>query len=131
MPEVRERDVYNALLKFKGEGSIEIGEAEIRLSLAPVDVHTVGRPDSILWLEVSLGLFGQDLKLRIPVPIEAEKNGIADAMDDLEGFVARGQYIAEIPMLVVAEAGYGRREVRRDFPVEFTLTQIPVRRLKE
>ena len=131
MPEVRERDVYNALLKFKGEGSIEIGEAEIHLSLTPVDVHTVGRPDSILWLEVSLGLFGQDLKLRIPVPIEAEKNGIADAMDDLEGFVARGQYIAEIPMLVVAEAGYGRREVRRDFPVEFTLTQIPVRRLKE
>ena len=131
MPEVKERDVYNALLKFKGEGFIEIGEAEVHLCLTPVDVHTVGRPDSILWLEVALGLFGQDLKLRVPVPIEAEKNGIADAMDDLEGFVERRQYTAEIPMLVVAEAEYGRREVRRDFPVKFTLAQIPVRRVKE
>ena len=131
MPEVREEDVYNALLKFKGEGTIKIGKAEIHLSLTPIDVHTIGRPDSILWLEVSLRLFGQNLKLRVPVPIEAEKNGIDDAMEDLEGFVKRGKYLIEVPMLVIAEAGYGKREERRNFPVEFTITQVPVRRLKE
>lgn len=131
MPEVREDEVYNALLKFKGDGKVKIGQAEITLSLSPVDVHNIDRPDSILWIDISLRLFGQNLKLKVPVPVEAEKHGIDDAIEDLEDFIKREKYPIEIPMLVIAEAGYEKREERRAFPVKFMLTQIPVRRLKE
>lgn len=131
MPEVREEDVYNALLKFKGEEKIKIGQAEIVLSLDPVDIHNFDRPDSILWVDISLKLFGQNLKLKVPIPVEAEKQGIGDAMEDLEAFIKREKYPIEMPMLVIAEAGYEKREERRTFPVKFRIIQIPVRRLKE
>lgn len=130
MPEVRESEVHKALLGIRGEGSLRIGEADVEISLRPLDVHTIGRPDGILWVDISLRIFGQDLRLRIPVPIEAEKSGIGGAMEDLDGFVERGEYVAEIPMLVVAEAGYQTREEQRDFPVSFRLTQIPLRRIR-
>ena len=132
MPEVREEEVYNALLKFKGDEKAKIGKAEIILSLTPVDIHNVDRPDSILWIDISLKLFGQNLKLKVPIPVEAEKHGIDDAKEDLEAFIKRGNYILEIPMLVIAEAGYEKREEPlKTVSVKFTMTQIPVRRLKE
>jgi len=130
MPEVREEKVYAALLGYKGEGRIKIGNTEVRVSLNPIDVHNIGRPDSILWVEVSLTLFGQNLKLRVPLPIEAEKNGIDDAIEDLDAFVERKRYPIEIPMVVVAEAGYDRREELRNLSAKFMISQVPVRRLK-
>lgn len=131
MPDVLETEVHEALLRFSGEDSVRIGEAKVEICLTPLDVHTVGRPDGILWLDASLRIFEQDLRLRIPIPIEAEKNGIPSAMEDLEGFVDRGEYAMEIPMLVVSEAGYGERDEQRMFPVKFRLTQIPLRRIKK
>ena len=35
MPEVREEDVYKALLKSKGEGQMKVGKTGIRISLNP------------------------------------------------------------------------------------------------
>jgi hypothetical protein len=131
MPEVKEKDIYRALLKFKGEKEFKIGKAKINLSLIPEDIHKFDRPDSLLWIDISLRLFEQNLKLKVPVPIECEKHGIDGAIEDLEEFIRRGKYPIEIPMLVIAEAGYGKREERRAFPVKFMITQTPVRRLKE
>jgi len=132
MPEVNERKVYSALLKHKGKGKVDIEDTEIYLSLNPVDIHQVDSPDCILWVEISLKLLGQDLKLRIPVPVEAEKGGIyGGALEDLRKFVERGKYPIEIPMLVVAEAGYDRREQSEFFPIRFMISQIPVRLLED
>jgi len=63
--------------------------------------------------------------------VEGEKRGIEEAMEDLDEFISRGNYPIEAPMLVIAEAGYDKREVKKDFPTRFIITQIPVRRLKE
>ena len=131
MPQVKEEDIYNALLKLKGENRAKIGKAQITLSLIPEDIHKIDRPDSILWFNISLKIFGQNLRIRVPVPVEGEKHGIGDAMEDLEEFIKRGKYPIEIPMLVIAEAGYEKREERRTFPVKFGITQIPLRRLME
>lgn len=132
MPEVREDDIYNSLLKFKGKSEVvKIGKTEIVLSLTPEDTHKFDRPDSILWVEMSMKLFGQNLKLKVPIPVEGEKHSIKDAMEDLEEFIKRGKYPIEMPMLVIAEAGYEKREERKSFPVKFIITQFPLRRLKE
>ena len=72
------------------------------------------------------------MEIKVPIPVEAEKHGIDDAKEDLEEFIKRGKYIFEIPMLVIAEAGYEKREEPLNIvPAKFTMTQIPVRRLKE
>jgi len=131
MPEVSVKKVYDSLLKHKGRGKIDIDDAEIDVALNPVDIHGADSPDCLLWVEISLELLGQDLKLRIPIPVEAEKGGIyGGALEDLKKFVDRGKYPIEIPMLVVAEAGFGTREQNETFPVRFTINQIPVRLLK-
>lgn len=131
MPEVRENEIYNALLRFKGTGEIKIGKADITLSLYPEDIHKFNRPDSVLWANISLKIFGQNLKMKLPIPVEGEKRGIDDAMEDLDEFISRKNYPIEMPMLVIAEAGYDKREVKKDFPTRFITTQIPVRRLRE
>jgi len=131
MPEVKESVIYNALLKYKGTGTIKIGNAEVILSLNPKDTHKKDRPDSILWIEITLKLFGQKFNVKLPLPIEGEKPGLKDAIEDLDAFVEREHYIIEIPMVVVSEAGYDKKEVMKKFPTKFTIKQIPIRRLKE
>jgi len=130
MPEVREREIYKALLKYKGEGKMVIGKTQVLLSLVPQDTHKRDRPDSILWVNILLGLFGQEFEIKIPIPIEGEKNSIDDAMEDLVEFVERKKYLAQIPMLVITEAGYAKREEYKDLHTKFMMTQVPVRRLK-
>jgi len=130
MVEVNEKEVYHALLKYKGTGKVNIGEAEVCVDLNPVDIHKVDSPDFILWVNISLKLIGQDLRLRIPIPVEAEKGGIyGGALEDLKKFVERRKYSIEIPMLVIAEMGYDTREQNESLPVQFTISQMPVRLL--
>lgn len=128
MPDVDEDKIYNALLKYKGSAGVDINGAEITLSLNPVDIHNTDSPDFLLWVHLSMKLFGQELKVRLPIPVEAEKGGIyGGALDDLRKFVDRGKYPIELPMLVIAEAGYETKEQRESFPVNFTISQLPVR----
>ncbi len=132
MPEVNEKKVYNALLKYKGSGKIDIEGSDIGLSLNPIDIHGIDSPDCLLWMDISLKLFGHDLKLKIPIPVEAEKGGIyGGALEDLKKFVERGKYLIELPMLVIAESGYETIEQKENFPVRFTINQIPIRLLEE
>jgi len=132
MPEVTEKKVYNALLKYKGSGKIEIDGTEISLSLNPIDIHGIDSPDCLLWIDISLRLFGHDLNLKIPIPVEAEKGGIyGGALKDLKKFVERCKYPIELPMLVIAESGYETIEQKEAFPVRFTISQIPIRLVEE
>jgi hypothetical protein len=132
MPEVNEKEIYSTVLKYKGRWKIDVNDAEISISLNPIDIHEINSPDCILWIDVSLKLFGQALKLKVPIPIEAEKGGIyGGALEDLKKFIERGKYPIELPMLVVAEAGYDTKEQTESFPTRFVINQIPVRLLKD
>ena len=131
MPEVKESEIYNALLKYKGTKTFKIGNADVIFSLNPRDTHKKDRPDSILWIEMTLKIFGQKFEFRLPIPIEGEKRGLREAIEDLNAFVERGHYLIEMPMIVVSEAGYDKKEVMKKFPTKFTVKQIPIRRLKE
>ena len=132
MPGVSEKNIYNALLRYKGSGKIDIEGTEVSLSLNPIDIHGSDSPDCLLWMEISLRLFGQNLKLKIPIPVEAEKGGIhGGALEDLKKFVERGKYPIELPMLVIADCGFDTMEQKENFPVKFTISQIPVRLLEE
>lgn len=131
MVEVNEKEVFQALLKYKGEGKVNIGETEITIDLNPVDIHKIDSPDCILWVNISLKLLGQVLRLRIPIPVEAEKGGIyGGASEDLDKFIERKNYPIEMPMLVIAEKGYDTKEKNGNFPVRFVISQMPVRLLK-
>jgi hypothetical protein len=132
VPEVKEERVYDALLRYKGKGKTQIADTEIGLSLNPIDIHGADSPDCVLWIDISLRIFGQDLKLRVPIPVEAEKGGIfGGALEDLRKFVEREKYPIELPMLVIAEAGYNAKQERVSFPVRVAISQIPVRLLNE
>jgi hypothetical protein len=131
LPEVNVRKVYNALLRYKGEGKIKVEDAEISFSLNPIDIHDIDSPDCLLWADISLKMFGQNLKLRVPIPVEAEKGGIyGGALEDLKKFIERKKYPLELPMLVIAEAGYDTKEQYEILPVRITINQIPVRLLE-
>ena len=130
MPEVKESEIYNALLKYKGTGTFKIGNVDIILSLNPRDTHKKDRPDSILRIEITLKIFGTKVEVSLPIPIEGEKSGLREAIEDLNAFIERGHYLIEMPMIVVSEAGYDKKEVMKKFPTKFTVKQIPIRRLK-
>ena len=130
MVRVKEEDVYAALIKYAGKGELfKIGKAEIQVSLQPQDTHIGDSPDFILWLEVSLKVFEQNLIVKVPIPVEAEAGGIDKALEDLNKFVKRGHYPLEIPMLVVATKGFRASEQYEKLPVHFMIKQIPERLL--
>lgn len=131
MVKVNEEYVYSALLKYAGKSKpIKVGDAEVKVCLHPQDIHLRDSPDFILWLEVSLTLFAQDLTVRVPIPIEAEAGGLVQALDDLKKFIERGKYPILLPMLVVATKGFMDTEEVNKLPVKFFIKQIPERLLK-
>lgn len=131
MPKVEEDKVFNSLLSLRGSGTVLVGDREIRLKIDPVDNHFGDSPDFILWLEIAFDAFGQELRLRVPIPVEAEKGGIGAAMEDIDKFVERRRHLLQLPMLVVAEAGYDMRQESIDMPAQITISQIPIRALEE
>jgi len=131
MVRVEEREVYRALVEHTGEGNpFKIAKAEIQISMRAQDTHIGDSPDFILWLVVSLKIFAQNLKIEIPLPVEAEGRGINYALEDLQKFIERERYPVELPMLVVASKGYANMERTAKLPVKFNIKQIPARLLK-
>ena len=130
MAGVTERQVYDALSQCAGRSEIiKIGTAELHLTLTPQDTHIGDSPDCILWFEADIKIFSQDLRIRIPIPIEAEKAGLEAAVEDLDKFCERGHFLAEIPMLVVAEEGYSSQRKTSNMLTNFKIKQVPVRLL--
>jgi|SRR5271170_4296029 len=132
MPRVDEAKVFSALLTLRGGGTAIIDGQQISVKIDPVDNHSGDSPDFLLWIEVGLSAFGQDLRVRVPIPVEAEKGGIdGGAMEDLRKFLERRRHLVQLPMLVVAEAGYDVRRESRDLPAEVTIMQVPIRALEK
>lgn len=130
MPGVSEQEVFGALLTAQGEsGWLTVGSVPVRVSLEAMDNHFRDSPDAILWLSVELTVFDQSLKVRVPILVEAEKAGLFAAIEDLEKFVERKRFPLELPMLVVADKGYGSHDARVEFPVRVKIQQLPVGRL--
>jgi len=130
MAGVTERQVYDALSRWAGKSEpFKIGKAELHITLASQDTHVGDSPDCILWFDASVKIFAQDLRIRIPIPIEAEKAGLGAAVEDLDKFCKRGHFLAEIPMLVVAEEGYSSLKKTSNMLTDFRIKQIPVRLL--
>lgn len=129
MPEVEEHRIYEELLKLKGKAKAIMKDGrEVTVSIDPIDNHFSDSPDFIIWIEVSFKVFGEDLTVRIPLPVEAEKGGIyGGALEDLGKFVQRKKHTIELPMLVIAESGFDDRQETSSLPVKFSLRQIPVR----
>jgi hypothetical protein len=131
MTRVQEEDVHDALLKYAGEGTVEIGDGEVDVEITPVDIHTVDSPDCILWLEIVLEMFSEEFQVKLPLPVEAEAAGLDHAKEDLEKFIERENYIAELPMLIVAEKGFDGDEESVEQRISYNLKQIPERLLTE
>jgi len=131
MVRVKEEEVWATLLKYAWKGKpFEAGKTEIQVSLQPQDTHIGDSPDFILWLKVSLRLFAQNLRVEIPIPVEAETKGIDEALKDLKKFIERGNYPLRLPMLVIAAKGYSTMVQSANLPVRFMIKQIPVRLLE-
>ena len=130
MPDVDERKVFDALLKYRLEGRIESEHVSVQIRLRPVDNHAGDSPDFLLWVEVEFELFGQPVQLAVPIPVEAEKGGISGgALEDLRKFVERKRHVIRVPMVVVSEAGYDSKEQEELCATKFSIIQVPVRRL--
>ena len=130
MPKVDERKVFGELLKYRLDGCVTSEHASVQLRLRPVDNHAGDSPDFLLWVELEFELFSQPVRVAVPIPVEAEKGGIAGgALDDLRKFVDRRKHVIQIPMIVVSEAGYGSKRQLEQCTTEFTICQVPVRRL--
>ena len=128
MAGVTERQVYDALSQWTGNSDhFKIGKTELQVTLTSQDTHIGDSPDCILWFDIDVKIFSQDLKIRIPIPIEAEKAGLKAAVEDLDKFCDRGHFRAEIPMLVVAEEGYSSKRKTSKIVTEFKIKQVPVR----
>jgi hypothetical protein len=130
MPKVDEQKVFGELLKYRLNGRITSEHASVQLRLRPVDNHAGDSPDFLLWVELEFELFSQPVRLAVPIPVEAEKGGIAGgALDDLRKFVDRGKHVIQLPMVVVSEAGYDSKQQSERCATEVTIYQVPVRRL--
>ncbi|MEX2287748.1 MAG: hypothetical protein WD648_11705 [Planctomycetaceae bacterium] len=131
MPDVDERKVFNALLRYRTRQKVLTEATNIEIEFRPVDNSVGDSPDFLLWLEVRFELFGQPVKVVVPIPVEAEKGGIhGGALEDLRKLIERRKHLAEIPMMVVSESGYDSMEQIKDLATRFQISQVPVRRLE-
>lgn len=62
-----------------------------------------GRPDAVIWIELTLDVLGAKVDVRFPVLVEAEEAGLSAAKDDWDLFFERDNL--EIPMVVVGRKG--------------------------
>jgi len=131
MTRVQEEDVQDALLRYTGEGSVSIGEGNVTIEIDSKDIHTVDSPDCIFQIIITYELFGDEMRVELPLPVEAEATGLDSAREDLKKLIERENYIPEFPMLVVAESSYGNDIEQVDQTVEYHIRQIPERILDE
>ena len=131
MPVVDENYIYQSLLNYRGESHVELGATDISISLNPIDNHVQDSPDFLLWINISFKVFGQQLDLKVPIPIEAEKGGIGGgALEDLQKMIERKRHLMKLPMLVIAESEFDKKTRNEAFPSEISIHQIPIRSVK-
>lgn len=129
MTRVDENDVADALLKFEGSDTAEVGELDVTVSIDVDNIYAFDSPDCIFKIDLEYKLFGQEMKVSVPLPVEAEASGLDAAVEDLDKLIERKNYVPYFPMLVVAEGGSGQVVVEKSQSIKYTLRQVPLRRL--
>src|SRR5437763_571850 len=132
MATISEEAVYAALQRCSGSARLHLGEGEATASLSVQDNRVRDSPDFVLWLEVELRVFGQKVRVRVPIPIEAEKGGIkGGALEDLKKFAQRQRHRLELPMLVVAGSRHDHAAQTICLATDVAVRQVPGRFVEE
>ena len=121
---IKEDELYNKLLKLKEEGKINIALKDIEII---PNYKLKDSPDFVLKVILRLSLPFQDFKMEIPLPLELEKTGVPNALEDLQKFIEREKFSLILPMLVVSDKNILSQEKEEKIKVKFEIKQIPYR----
>jgi len=121
---IKEDELYNKLLKLKEEGKINITLKDIEII---PNYKLKDSPDFVLKVILKLSLPFQDFKMEIPLPLELEKTGVPNALEDLQKFIEREKFSLILPMLVVSNKNILSQEKEEKIKVKFEIKQIPYR----
>lgn len=121
---IKEDELYNKLLKLKEEGKINIALKDIEII---PNYKLKDSPDFVLKVILKLSLPFQDFKMEIPLPLELEKTGVPNALEDLQKFIEREKFSLILPMLVVSDKNILSQEKEEKIKVKFEIKQIPYR----
>ncbi len=122
---IKEDELYNILLGEKSKINIALEDIEIIPNYKLKD-----SPDFVLRIGLRLSLLSQDFKMEIPLPLELEKVGIPQALEDLQKFIARERFSLILPMLVISDKKITSKEKEERIKVKFKIRQIPYRLVK-
>lgn len=121
---IKEDELYNKLLKLKEEGKINITLKDIEII---PNYKLKDSPDFVLKVILRLSLPFQDFEMEIPLPLELEKTGVSNALEDLQKFIEREKFSLILPMLVVSDKNILSQEKEEKIKVKFEIKQIPYR----
>ena len=121
---IKDDELYNKLLKLKEEGKINITLKDIEII---PNYKLKDSPDFVLKVILKLSLPFQDFKMEIPLPLELEKTGVPNALEDLQKFIEREKFSLILPMLVVSDKNILSQEKEEKIKVKFEIKQIPYR----
>lgn len=119
---IKEDKVYTILLKEKSKISIALKDLEIIPNYKLKD-----SPDFILRIILKLSLLSQDFRIEIPLPLEVEKSGISQALEDLKKFIKKEKFVLILPMLVISNKKILTQRREEKMKVIFKIRQIPCR----
>jgi len=123
---ITEEEFYKVLLKEKENSKINIFLEDVEV--VP-NYKLKDSPDFVLKVRLKLSFLSQDLYMEIPLPIELEKGGIYQALEDLRKFVEREKFYLTLPMLIVSDKNSVIRKEERKMKTYFELIQVPYRLL--
>ncbi|MDF2956332.1 MAG: hypothetical protein OD815_001948 [Candidatus Alkanophagales archaeon MCA70_species_2] len=124
---ITEDELYSKLLKLREEGKINITLKDIEII---PNYKLKDSPDFILKVILRLSLPFQDFRMEIPLPLELEKAGVPNALEDLQKFIEREKFSLILPMLVVSDKNILSQEKEEKIKVKFEIKQIPYRLIK-
>ena len=122
---IKEDELYSILLRDKSKINITLEGIEIIPNYKLRD-----SPDFVLRIVLRLSLLSQDFKMEIPFPLELEKAGIPQALEDLQKFIEREKFSLTLPFLVISDKGIVSQEKEEKIRVKFKIRQIPWRLIK-
>jgi len=124
---IEENELYNILLKEKEKNKINVTLVDIEII---PNYKLKDSPDIVLRMKLRFQLFSQDFEIEIPLPLELEKVGIPQALEDLRKFIERKKFSLILPMLVISDKEIVSQEKEEKIKVEFNIRQIPYRLIK-
>ena len=122
---IKEDELYSILLRDKSKINITLEGIEIIPNYKLRD-----SPDFVLRIVLRLSLLSQDFKMEIPFPLELEKAGIPQALEDLQKFIAREKFSLTLPFFVISDKEILSQEKEEKIKVKFKIRQIPWRLIK-